>query len=300
MTFLLVELFSFYIILQYNDRQNAIFTHTMGLVGGNVLNKRNQWVEYAHLKEISDSLMEENARLRTRLADAKHIQVPYRDTFFIRDLDTLTRTDSLRLLMVRPQYEFISGRVIGNSISGANNWLILNRGSTDGVEPGMGVVSKNGVVGIVRHVTAHFSMVMSALHRQTRISVLVQRVDEKGAPIEEAGNVFASRSNQPSKSLGSLIWEGGDPTIMTLKFVQRHFKVKENDLVVTSGYSQIFPKDIVVGRVIAPPVQDPENLDFWIIKVQLNQDMATLSDVNVVKDIFYSELDSLNQKAKNE
>lgn len=300
MTFLLVELISFYIILQYNDRQNAIFTHTMGLVGGNVLNKRQQLREYLYLKEISDSLRKENALLRTQLTNAKHIQVPYRDTFFMRNLDSLVTGDSLRRVMIRPQYEFVAARVIGNSISGANNWLVINRGSDDQVQPGMGVVSRNGVVGIVRHVTPHFSMVMSVLHRQTKISVFTRRVGPGGAPVQETGNVFAGRSNQPAKSLGSLVWEGGDPSLMTLKFVQRHFKVAKNDLVVTSGYSQIFPKDIVVGRVDDAPSQDPENLDFWIIKVRLSQDMATVNDVYVVRDIFYSELDSLNQKVKNE
>ncbi|MBK7935966.1 MAG: rod shape-determining protein MreC [Lewinellaceae bacterium] len=301
MTFLLVELFCFYIILQYNDRQNAIFTHTMGLVGGNIQEKRSNLLAYTHLKEVSDSLIAENAHLRAQLSDARNIQVPYRDTFFLRELDSLASNDSLRRLMIRPQYEFIAGRVVGNSISGANNWLVINRGSSDNVQPGMGVVTKDGIAGIVRHVTPHFSMAMSLLHRQTKISVVIHRADAPAPSIRDAGNDnTAGRRKEPVRSLGSLIWEGGDPSVMTLKFVQRHFKVKENDLVLTSGYSQIFPKDILVGKVEGTPKEDPENLNSWIIRVKLNQDMATLNHVYIVNDIFYSELDSLNQKAKNE
>ncbi|MBK7939755.1 MAG: hypothetical protein IPJ82_22900 [Lewinellaceae bacterium] len=104
MTFLLVELFCFYIILQYNDRQNAIFTHTMGLVGGNIQEKRSNLLAYTHLKEVSDSLIAENAHLRAQLSDARNIQVPYRDTFFLRELDSLASNDSLRRLMIQPQY----------------------------------------------------------------------------------------------------------------------------------------------------------------------------------------------------
>lgn len=279
MTFLLVEMFSFYLIVQYNDQQDAIFTHTMGLVGGNVLEKRNAWVSYAHLRVVSDSLASENIILRKQLADARNIQVPYRDTFFIRDIDSLIRTDSLRRVLVKPQFEFISARVIGNSINSANNWLTINRGSNENVRPGMGVISKDGVVGIARHVTPNFSMVMSILHRQTKISVGVKRL---------------------KKALGSLVWEGGDPSVMTLKFIARHFDVKPGDLIVTSGYSEIFPKDIEVGRVEGAPEQDPANPYCWIMKVRLNQDMSTLDYVYVVNDIFHTELDSLKLKVKNE
>lgn len=278
MTFLLVELLSFYIIISFNTERNAIFSHTVGIIGGNILDKRKQWVEYGELREKADSLAKANARLHEKLADARHIQVPYRDTIFIRDADTLLMTDSLRRLSVRPQFEFTAAKTVKNSISAANNWLIINRGNNDGVRPDMGVVSNKGIVGIVRHVSPHFSMVMSVLHHQTKVSVVLQK----------------------NNALGSLLWEGGDPKIMTLKFIPRHFKIKENDVVVTSGYSQLFPKGIMVGYIEGEPEQDSENPYFWKINVRLSQDMATVDDVYVVNNIFYSELDSLNLKVKDE
>lgn len=278
MTFLLVELLSFYIIISFNTERNAIFSHTAGIIGGKILDKRKQWVDYGRLRKKADSLAIDNARLHEKLADARHIQVPYRDTIFIQDADTLLMTDSLRRLSVRPQYEFIAAKTVGNSISGANNWLIVNRGSDDRIRPDMGVVSSNGVVGIVRHVSSHFSMVMSVLHHQTKISVVLKR----------------------NNALGSLLWEGGDPSIMTLKFIPRHFKIKENDVVVTSGYSKMFPKGITVGHVTGEPKQDAENPYFWKINVRLSQDMASVDNVYLVNNIFYSELDSLNLKVKDE
>lgn len=124
-------------------------------------------------------------------------------------------------------------------------------------------------------------MVMSILHRQTKISrVGVKRL--KGARLTGL--------------------EGGDPSVMTLKFIARHFDVKPGDLIVTSGYSEDFSKKRHRSRyrVEGAPEQDPANPYCWIMKVRLNQDMSTLDYVYVVNDIFHTELDSLKLKSKNE
>lgn len=276
-TFLLVEVFCFYAIVRFNETQKAIFTNTASIFAGSTLEKRQRLASYLGLQEKVDSLVAENIRLQAELANARMVQVPYRDTFFNVLLDTLLRNDSLRRRVVRPQYEFISAKVIGNSISGANNWLMLNRGSNDGLRPNMGVITGSGIVGIVRHTEPNFSMAMSVLHRLTKVSVILPQ--HKGA-------------------LGVLFWEGGNPAVMTLKSIPHHFKVKEGDKVETSGYSQLFPKSIPVGRLEGRPEPDPENPYFWILKVRLSQDMSTLSDVYVADNIFHTELDSLQLKVK--
>ncbi|MBV6438568.1 MAG: rod shape-determining protein MreC [Haliscomenobacteraceae bacterium CHB4] len=278
-TFLLVEAFCFYVVIQYNTKQNAIFTHSMGLAAGHMLEKRREWVNYFSLQQRADSLQSANAQLLADLALAQAVQLPYRDTFFTIRTDTIRLGDSMAIHKIaRPQYRFIAARVIGNTINSANNWLFINRGSNDGLRPGMGVVTGKGIVGIVRHVDPNFSAVMSVLHREAKISVTLKK----------------------EKALGSLVWEGGDPSIMTLKFVPRHFSVKVGDEIVTSGYSELFPKGIPVGRIAGEPIPDKENQYFWILKVNLSQDMSSVSDIYAVDNIFQTELDSLKQKVKDE
>lgn len=278
-TFLLVEAFCFYVVIQYNTKQNAIFTHSMGLAAGHMLEKRREWVNYFSLQQRADSLQSANAQLLADLALAQAVQLPYRDTFFTIRTDTIRLGDSMAIHKIaRPQYRFIAARVIGNTINSANNWLFINRGSNDGLRPGMGVVTGKGIVGIVRHVDPNFSAVMSVLHREAKISVTLKK----------------------EKALGSLVWEGGDPSIMTLKFVPRHFSVKAGDEIVTSGYSELFPKGIPVGRIAGEPIPDKENQYFWILKVNLSQDMSSVSDIYAVDNIFQTELDSLKQKVKDE
>lgn len=277
-TFLLVELVAFAIIVNFNSRQNEIWANTTGIFGGRALEKRQMASDYFSLYETADSLSHVIDSLQARLSNARQVQVPIRDTFFLVNYDSLSRTDSVRRKTVRPQYEFTTARVIKNAISGANNWLIINRGSSEGIQPDMAVVSPAGIVGIVRHVGAHFSLVMSMLHRQTKISVALP--NQKNA-------------------FGSLIWEGGDPNEMTLRYIPQHFIVKENEPVVTSGYSLMFPQGHPVGRVIGTPKPDPENPYFLEIRVGLSQDMATVRDVAVVRNLFKTELDSLELKISN-
>ena len=86
---------------------------------------------------------------------------------------------------------------------------------------------------------------------------------------------------------------------MTLRFIPQHFVVQEQEHVVTSGYSLMFPQGQPVGKVKGSPKPDPENPYFLEITVILSQDMATVRDVAVVKNLFKAELDSLQLKISN-
>jgi len=277
-SFLIAELVCFAIIVNFNTRHNDIWANTTGIWGGQALEKRQVASDYFNLYDRADSLAQAVDSMQARLANARHIQVPVRDTFFLVNYDSLSKTDSVRRKTLRPQYEFITARVIKNSISGANNWLIINRGKKDGVQPDMAVVSLSGIVGIVRHVSDNFSLVMSVLHQQAKISVALP--NQKNA-------------------FGSLLWLSGDPTEMTLRYIPQHFPLKENEPVVTSGYSLMFPQGHPVGRVKGTPGPDPENPYFLEVKISLSQDMATVRDVAVVRNLFKAELDSLTLKAIN-
>ncbi|MFN0036096.1 MAG: rod shape-determining protein MreC [Saprospiraceae bacterium] len=277
-TFLLVEMVCFAIMVNFNTRHEAIWANTTGIFGGRALEKRQMATDYFGLYEKADSLAHLVDSLQARLSNARMMHVSVRDTFFLVNYDSISRTDSVRRKTLRPQYDFITAKVIKNSIADASNWLIINRGSSDGVQPDMAVVSPAGIVGIVRHVGEHYSLVMSVLHRQTKISVALP--NQKNA-------------------FGSLTWEGGDPSEMTLRYIPQHFVVQHDEPVATSGYSLMFPQGHPVGKVKGSPRPDPENPYFLEIKVSLSQDMATVRDVAVVSNLFQAELDSLQLKISN-
>lgn len=277
-TLVFVELFCFMLIVRYNTSQAVIWANTTDIFGGRFMERRQRVSDYFSLQERADSLATVVDSLQERLAWARYVQVPVRDTFYRVTYDSITGTDSLRRKYVRPLYEYVSARVIENSVTGVNNWLLLNRGKSDRIEPHTAVVTPNGIVGIVRHVSDNFSIVMSVLHSQTQIT----------ASVEGTG------------AFGSLEWDGNNPEVMLLRNISKHFKEKivPGARVVTSGYSLMFPKGIPVGTVVAPPAEDGENPHFLVVKVRLGQSVSDVTDVSVVRNLFSPEIDSLKSKIK--
>jgi rod shape-determining protein MreC len=277
-TLVFVELFCFMLIVEYNTSQAVIWANTTDIFGGRLMERRQRVSDYFSLQGRADSLARVVDSLQERLSYARYVQVPVRDTFYRITWDSLTASDSLRRKHVRPLYEYVSARVVENSVTGVNNWILINRGKNDRIEPHSAVVTPDGVVGIVRHVSDNFSIVMSVLHSQTRITA---SVDGTGA-------------------FGSLEWDGKNPEVMSLRNISKHFKdrIVPGARVVTRGYSMMFPRDIPLGIVEASPTEDSENPHFLVVKVRLGQSVSGITDVSVVRNLFSPEIDSLKSKIK--
>lgn len=266
--FILLEVISFYLVVSFNDRQAGIFSNTTNIIGGNVMDKRNKITRYIHLSEKTDSLANENSRLYTELLNSKMVRVPYRDTFFI------THIDSLKGKITVPQYKFVAAEVINNTLTGRSNWLTINRGSRQGIKPNMGVLCTDGLVGIVRYVSEDFAIVMSLLHRQTKVSASLKR----------------------QGFFGSLVWEGGDLRVMNLHDIPKHVNLTIGDTIITSGYSSMFPKGIMVGSIIG--YVQPPGSNFYDITVQLSHDMGNTHYVYLVENIYAPQIEQLENLAK--
>jgi rod shape-determining protein MreC len=116
--------------------------------------------------------------------------------------------------------------IIANS---ASNWFqscVLDKGSSDGIRKGMGVVTPLGVVGQVVSVTARTAKVLLLTDPNSGIDVLVQRTRSRG------------------------IVSGSLETGTILKYVKRSEDIQEGDRLITSGTDGVFPKGMIVGTVI--------------------------------------------------
>ena len=268
-TFLFVEVFCFYLIVNFNSRQNSILSYTSSTIGGYMNKRRQNAFQYLNLSERADSISAENARLKTEIYKLRNQQIARQDTISLEEIKDST-------VYTRPQFEYISTRVVSNSLSSKNNWLILDRGSADGVQPDMGIVTANGVVGIVRHVSKHYCMAMSVLHSQISIS----------GTLESSG------------AFGSLQWEGDSPRYLTMKDVPKHIKIKKNEPVYTSGYSLVFPKQVLIGYAGKPVEQKGSN--YFTIPIKLSEDPSKFDNAFIVKNIYYTEVERLIKKSKSE
>lgn len=188
----------------------------------------------------------------------------------IAELRTVAGDSGMKEISDRlDRFSYVSAAVINNSTRHPKNYFTINRGTEDGVAPGMGVVDHNGVVGIVNVVGKRTARVISLLCEPQHFSVRL-----KGTPY-----------------VGSLSWKGGDPTIAYVEEIPRHVKFRTGDSIVTSGFSTTFPEDIPVGRVMNRVRGGDDN--FFVLKIKLFPEFKTLGQVRVIRDNLKPELDSL-------
>lgn len=257
--FTIYVVISCFLLVSHNRYQQSVYISSANVVSGNIFNVWSQVTGYFHLKSINESLQASNADLQNQVFNLK-TQVAELEA---RLGDTVARDSQSE------RFDFISASVVNNNTRHPRNYFTLNRGSRDGVQPGMGVVDQNGVVGIVNVAGPHMSRVISLLNETQHFSVKIK------------GTSF----------IGSMVWKGSDATIGYVEEIPRHARYSIGDTIVTSGYSTTFPEGIPVG-VILNRVRSQDD-SFFTFKVRLTSDFNALSAVRVIKDIYKNEIDSL-------
>ena len=172
-------------------------------------------------------------------------------------------------------YDYTFAHVIHNSTHKKYNYIIIDKGYRDSITSDMAVLSSRGVVGSVVNVSENFASVLPLLHPDMRLSAKLPSINQ----------------------IGTLVWEEGDATHAYLVDIPQHLSVNIGDSVVTSGYSNVFPKDIPIGIVSDI---DNSNTSFLKIKVALATSFNNLNTVYVVRNLYKSELDTLKSSFKNE
>jgi rod shape-determining protein MreC len=178
-TFLTLELLCAWLIIENNRYQGAqFFNSSNGFVAS--VNNFSQGVrEYFSLRDINNTLAAENAYLRQRL-EAKNQAAHLGGTV----------TDSA----VIKRFDFVSARIVNNSVDRFTNFMTINKGSDDGVQKNMAVISSLGAVGKIKAVSDHYAVVMSLLNIDMMVSASIKRTGH----------------------FGTIQWDGRDPEIVNL------------------------------------------------------------------------------------
>ena len=255
--FIFFEFLALFLVVRNNTFQGAIFINSANQLAGNIFEKESTFRNYLYLNRSNDSLAHENSVLRQQIASSL-----YSDKPVLKEI----KDTSYHI-----QYTYIVAKVINNTITHRDNYLMLDKGSIQGVKPGMGIISPTGIVGIIKDVSQHFSTAISVLHKESSFSVRLKH----------------------SKDIGSLVWDGLDSHFASLKEVPSHIDIKVGDTVETSGFS-LFPEGITVGRVSKFFVSNGES--FYTIDVKLNTDFNSLQYVYIVNNKFALEQNLLQKK----
>ena len=257
--FLFLEVFCLILIISRNRYHNTIFYNISNEYTGKLLGVSNSVWEYFNLREENKKLAQENAQLRY-LASKK--RSPRK-----------VLTNAIRDSLIVEQYQYDVAQVVNNSTHKRNNYLTIDRGRLHGVRPGMGVISPEGVVGKVKSCSDHYSIIVSLLHSNMRISSEVKK----------------------NNSLGYIQWAGGDPSKAKMLDLPRHLDVKKNDTIVTSGYNSTFPPGITIGVIKKVGLKSEQT--FFDIDVQLSTEFNQLSYVYIIKNRLKLEQEKLEKES---
>lgn len=259
-TFVFTILFVVSLALLFSNGRfhSSIWFTSANAVSTQVYQVGNSISSYFNLRAINRSLQQSNAQLENEVLNLRYQLTAYKsqlaDSLYIKDFN---------------RFDYVLATVLNNSVRHPRNYFTIDKGASDGIKEGLGVVDQNGIVGIVNVVGDKTSRVMSLLNTSQHVSVKLKDT-----------NVF-----------GSLTWKVNDPKIAYMEEVARHATFSLGDTVVTSGYSTTFPADIPVGIVIGNVKSANDN--FYILKIRFASDFNTLSTVRVLMDSYKTELDSL-------
>ena len=243
--FLIIEVLSIIIVIQYNQFQNSRFYNFSHTISGVIYKKTYNIKEYLKLKSINNELIIENEKLKNELELKNSI---------INNIP-----DSIIDTTVTPQYKYIQAKVINNSTNKRFNYITINKGYIHSLEPEMAVVSNSKLVGVINNVSNKYSSVISILNPKLRISAKIKK-----------NNYF-----------GSLYWEGKDVYTCVLSEIPHHVDIEIGDTIITSGHSSIFPEGILIGTVSDYEIKEG---NFYHIKVKLAHDLKNITNVMVIKN----------------
>lgn len=190
---------------------------------------------------------------------------------------TAARLDSYMQDIGESKYRFAVASVVSNSTNRLQNLLTLNRGLRDSIQTEMAVLSPDGaMVGYVVACTDRYSVALSVLNTSFR----------------------ASGKLADSDYSGSICWDGLDPHVVVLDELSKYADPKPGDEVVTTGFSQYFPPDVLIGWVESATLNETRTA--YTVRVRLAAELSRLSDVVLVGNRDLYEIRALQQSEQVE
>jgi rod shape-determining protein MreC len=248
--FLILEGITVYLLTTENNYHNTRIVNGVSNLINGIESRINITRTFLSLREINENLAAENVALKNRIGRLA----------IKNNSPCMSVSDTI----YRQQYIHSSAEVINNSTNRQKNFFTLNKGVLQGVTVGMAVTSDNGVAGVIVGCFENYSVAMSVLNLDFKLSA---RIKSNGY-------------------FGSLCWDGRDYRHAILSEIPQHVSVNIGDTIETTGYSAIFPEGVIVGTV-----SDFEKIgsDFYKITISLITDFNKLHFVDIIGNMKKTE-----------
>lgn len=254
LVFIILLLSSLYLLVDSNYYHKSKVNNISNNFAKVIFKKTSSFNEYFNLKIENEKLVKENLDLKNLF-------------FFKQDI-------SNESTLTNSKYFYSSAKIINNNFSFSKNYLMIDKGSIHGIKKEMGVISNNGIIGIIVDVSENYSSIMSILNTNSKINAKINK----------------------SFHFGTLEWAGFNPSILNLNDVPKIANIKIGDTIVTGGMSTIFPENINIGVVFKLDSLSAGN--YYKIKVKLTNDMTSLRNVYVINNTHKKEIERIKILSK--
>ena len=252
--FIFLQALALVLIFSRNSIQQSFLAAQTSAFNAWVSGYIDEGTSYLKLKQVNEELVAQNKLLMQQVYGKSTAKPP----LFRKVQDTIGGGQI---------YTFVDGNVVYNTIIRRDNYFTIDRGRRDGVMPKMGVISPNGIAGIVINTTNSYALVQSVL---------------------SVNKIKINASLKKNGYFGTLTWKGDDTRIMHLSDIPKYVPLQVGDTIITDGKSAIFPQGVMIGKVAGYQVDSKTG--FWDISVELNEKMGQLNKVYVVKNLRKSQV----------
>ena len=179
------------------------------------------FLNFSEVKLENEELKKKNTKLANELIEYESLK------------DEVERLrEALNFTESKNNYKYVGVNIIGYSGNSLSDGYIIDKGSNDGINKNMVVVSSKGLVGKVTKVASNFAIVQSILNENIAVAVMDQQT-------REATGVLQGLSDKRDNNM---------TVVYNLPISS---DVKEGDIIITSGLGKIYPKEIPVGTVVS-------------------------------------------------
>ena len=246
--FLSLLFFCFYLNISHNQYNKSKFINSSNSFFSFFFETKRNISKYFDLEYQNKILVNENSKLKKQLFNNSNEKIGSPN---------------------QKKFDVTPASVIKNSYDKQYNFLTINVGSSKKIKIDNGVISSNGVIGIVDKVSEKYARVISILNK----------------------NFLLNAKHKKTNFFGIISWNGSDSQKVQLKDIPKRAEISIGDSIVTGGNSLIFPKGILVGTVESYKLDLSEN--YIEIEVLLSTDLRNLDNVYILNNNNFDEIISL-------
>lgn len=223
--------------------QNIIYK-----VNDNVKGSFEFFLNFSKVKEENEALKAENIDLQNKLIEYSRM----------KEENTRLR-EVLKYTESKNNYDYVGVDIIGYSGGNITDGYVINKGTKDGVEKDMVVISAEGLVGKVTRAETNYSIIQSIINENIAVSVMVQST-------RETTGILRGVTDSKNRNLTKIYNLPIDSNI------------KKGDVILTSGLGMVYPKEIRVGEVLSVETDN--------VRVMKNAIVKPYVDFNKLEELF--------------